>query len=733
MVLPVSLVGNGRYVVLVRPTGTGFSAWDGLALTGFSADRTVDGGGLVVYLRDVAADRLWSIGAAPAGEANDHYAVTAAGGVVTIAREDGDLATTLDTWVAADADVELRRIVIRNRGAAMRVLEVSTYAEIVLHDPASHLGHPAFAKLFVQTEARDGMLLARRRPRSQGDATPCLVHAFLGPGTLEHDTDRARVLGRGHDLRGPCALASSAPLAGTTGSVLDPVLCLRRRIEIPAGGTVRLALVLGAGASLDDVVTLGRRFASVDDVERAAPSTEGATTPLPPPLEAAAAVVHDRASHVAAVACPPRMGERPADGFSADGREYVVHVDPRDPAGPRLPPMPWVNVIANPTVGCIASETGAGCTWSRNSREHRLTPWANDPIADPHGEALWLRDEDTGRVWSAQPGPTPADVAYECRHGLGVSRWSHAVDELGCEVIVFVAADDPVKLASVRLTNRSARIRRVAVVSYAQLVLGVDPGAPLETERLDGNVLLARSPRGGDFAGGVAFAAAIVPDGTDVSATTDRTAFIGRGGTVASPAALASAGGLDGRAGESLDPCFALRATLTITPGDDVVATFLLGEVADAEAARALTARYAPPGVVGHALAYVRERWRAVTSAIEVSTPSVALDRMLNGWLLYQTLACRLWGRSALYQSGGAFGFRDQLQDAMALVYARPELTRAQIVLHAGHQFVEGDVLHWWHPPASRGMRTRFADDLLWLPYVTAFYVADDGRRRGAR
>jgi cyclic beta-1,2-glucan synthetase len=728
-----SLVGNGRYATLVRPTGTGFSAWDGLALTHFSADPTRDAGGLVVYLRDPATGRLWSVGRLPAGRA-DHYTARAENGTITLSREDGELATTLTTWVVADADVELRRVTVENRGGAPRALEIGTYAEIVLHDPAWHLGHPAFSKLFVETEAIDGMLLARRRPRSRTDRTPCLVHALVGPGAVEWDTDRALVLGRGHDLERPRALDRSEPLAGTTGSVLDPVLCLRRRVEVPARGRLTLFVVLGAGASRDEVLALGRRFAEAAACEHARPATHGTTTALPAELRAAVAVLPELRRDDPPVRWPghPRGDHKgPENGygrFVAGGSEYAIRVDPRHPDGPRLPPMPWTNVVANPTLGFLASETGAGYTWSRNSREHRLTPWANDPIADPHGEAIWIRDDDTGEVWSAQPGPTPADAPYEARHGFGYSRWTHDSHELAHEVTAFVAERDPVKLVTVRLANRARTPRRLTVVSYAALVLGVHPGGAIETETAD-HLLLARNRDAGDFADGVAFAAAVAPGGATVSGTTDRAGFIGRGG-LRMPAALQTAGSLDGRVGAGLDPCFALSARFTLRPNGEASCTFLLGETAGTDAARALVKRFREPGAVARELDAVSTAWRELLGAVQIETPSAPLDRALGGWLLYQTLSCRLWGRSALYQSGGAFGFRDQLQDATALVYARPDLLRAQIVLHAGHQFVEGDVLHWWHPPADRGTRTRFADDRLWLPYVTAFYArttGDDG------
>jgi cyclic beta-1,2-glucan synthetase len=723
MPAPASLLGNGRHAVLVRATGTGFSAWDGLALTSWSADPTIDGGGLVVYLRDPLADRLWSVGSAPAGGAADRYACATHAGTTTIAREDDGIASELVTWVAADADVELRRLTLRNVGGVARALEVSTYAEIVLHDPASHAGHPAFSKLFVETEAADGLLLAHRRPRADGDRTPWLAHALVGPGAVEWDTDRARVLARGHDLRRPRALATSARLAGTTGSVLDPVFCLRRRIDLAPGADVALLILLAAGWSRDAVLATAGRVVATGAANAPRPATDADADALPPTLRAAADVSFEpRTTACGAGRAPaPIPTAEPAFEGRFDGDEYVIRVE-----GAHRPPMPWSNVVANPTVGCIASETGAGCTWSRNSREHRLTPWANDPIVDPHGEAVWLRDDETGACWSAAPGPTPAGAPYEARHGFGYSRWLCEHDGLAHELVLFVPSDDPVRVLALRVENRSGRPRRLSLTSYAELVLGTTRVA-LETE-CTGALCLARNAEGGDFADGVAFAAVVAPDGAALSATTDRAAFVGRGRTLDAPAALdGAATSLDGRAGSGLDACFATRAGTTIPPGGTIACAFLLGETTDATAVRRLADAYRVPGAVDAALARVREGWRALVSAVRIETPSPAIDRLANGWLLYQTVACRMWGRSALYQSGGAFGFRDQLQDSAALVHVRPDLTRAQILLHAGHQFVEGDVLHWWHPPHDRGTRTRFADDLLWLPYVTAFYVGATG------
>ena len=412
-------------------------------------------------------------------------------------------------------------------------------------------------------------------------------------------------------------------------------------------------------------------------------------------------------------------------GFSPDGAEYVIHVE----AGTRQPPMPWTNVIANETFGFLVSESGAGYTWSRNSRENRLTPWSNDPICDPHGEALYIRDEDAQVFWSPQPGPVPDGSGYEVRHGFGYTQWRHSSRELEQEVMQFVPRHDPIKITRLRLTNTSARTRQLSLFSYARLVMGVLPGESgrfVVTELdADADALVARNRLNNEFSDALVFAAAVTPDGVaPVCFSGDRGTFIGRNGSAAAPAALCAAAPLDGQTGAGLDPCAALQVTVHVAPGATIECAFLLGECAD----RACVLQ---TDDIVHALRGTRKFSRTFTPSppppYRCATPSPAIDLMVNGWLLYQDLRCRLWGRSAFYQSGGAFGFRDQLQDAAALIYTRPDLTRAQILLHAAHQFVEGDVLHWWHPPPGRGIRTRFSDDLLWLPYVTAFYVASTG------
>ncbi|HSJ99512.1 MAG TPA: glycosyl transferase, partial [Myxococcota bacterium] len=395
------------------------------------------------------------------------------------------------------------------------------------------------------------------------------------------------------------------------------------------------------------------------------------------------------------------------------------------------PPMPWCNVVANDRAGFVTSESGATTTWAENSRENRLTPWSNDPVQDPPGEALWLRDEEAGVFWSPLPAPAPSGAPFTVRHGRGYTVWSHEAAGLAQEVTRFVPLEDPLAVCRVRIENRSGRPRRLALFALQRLVLGGTPEDSGRTVVTDGEpaegALVAENALDPGFGAGVAFATVLAPPGVAPGTTTDRAGFVGRGGSLEAPAAVADDAPLDGALGADVDPCFAWRLALALAPGEAVECSFLLGQERDRDAARALLRRWREPGAVARALAEVRAEWDRLCGALRVRTPVAAFDQLVNGWLLHQTLSCRLRGRSAFYQSGGAFGFRDQLQDAAALVWAAPERTRAQLLLHAAHQFVEGDVLHWWHPPVSKGIRTRFSDDLAWLPYVTAFYVRVTG------
>jgi len=412
-------------------------------------------------------------------------------------------------------------------------------------------------------------------------------------------------------------------------------------------------------------------------------------------------------------------------GFTHDGREYIVVLD-----GERETPLPWSNVLANPTFGTIVSSSGSGFTWAGNSRENRLTPFANDPLTDPTGEAFYLRDDESGAVWGATPGPLPRRPEHGrwvIRHSAGVTRYQHAVADMRQELAIFVAPEDPVKLAVLTLTNASLRTRRISVFGYVEWCLGPPRAGErrfVVTEMDDATgVMLSHNRYNTDFNGCVAFWRATA---TPRSHTGDRSEFVGRTRTLSEPAALFREQ-LAGRTGAGLDPCGALQIAIEIGPGESHSVAFVLGQGRDRSHAIELAARYSSLAQAQATRDAVERMWDDVLGAVQIHTPDDSFDLIVNRWLLYQTLTCRVWARSGPYQPGGAFGFRDQLQDVLALIYARPDLCRAHLLLAASRQFVEGDVQHWWHPPVGRGTRTRCSDDLLWLPYVVGSYVSQSG------
>jgi cyclic beta-1,2-glucan synthetase len=444
-----------------------------------------------------------------------------------------------------------------------------------------------------------------------------------------------------------------------------------------------------------------------------------------PPLPAFTATLD---SAVAPSPTPPLP--RPTDwqfdnglgGFSADGKEYQIYLPPG-----ATTPAPWINVVANETVGFAVSETGGGFTWAVNSGENRLTAWRNDPVSDVPSELLYLRDEETAELWSPTPQPAPDNDPYLVRHGAGYTIFQHHSHGLKQETRLFVAPDDPIKVIQVRLENSSQRPRRLTLTLCAEWALGTnrESSQPYLIPSYDRErfALLARNPYNSEFGERVAFVAASkAPHGF----TADRAEFFGRLGDHRRPAALGRIG-LNNQVKAGLDSCAALQLHLDLPPGGSETVCFFVGQGANQAETESLLPQFQEVGRVTAVWQAVHALWDELLGAVTVETPDPAMNLLLNRWLLYQTVACRLWGRSALYQSSGAYGFRDQLQDVMALLHTRPDLARDHILRAAWHQFEAGDVLHWWHPPSGRGVRTRISDDLLWLPYVTAHYVAVTG------
>jgi cyclic beta-1,2-glucan synthetase len=416
------------------------------------------------------------------------------------------------------------------------------------------------------------------------------------------------------------------------------------------------------------------------------------------------------------------VGWNGTGGFTADGREYVIVT-----SATRRTPAPWVNVLANAYFGTVVSESGGAYTFCENAHSYRLTPWHNDAVSDASGEALYLRDEETGRYWSPTPLPAGGDGPYTTRHGFGYSVFEHREGKLTTELRTFVATDAPLKFLSLKIKNHSARRRRLSLTAYFELVLGEQrsANAPHVVTEVDpgSGALFARNAYSSDFSSRVAFLDCS-EGGRSVSA--DRTEFIGRNGTLAMPASMTRQH-LSGRVGAGLDACLAMMTTVELAGGEEREVVFTFGSGQNLDDARVLVHRFRGTAAARGAIEAVWAYWNRTLGTLHVQTPDRALNFLANGWLLYQVLSARIWGRSGFYQSGGAFGFRDQLQDAMALVQAEPGILRAQILRAASRQFREGDVQHWWHPPSGRGVRTRISDDYLFLPYAVCRYVSAIG------
>jgi cellobiose phosphorylase len=892
------LLSNGRYHVVVSNSGGGYSRWRDLALTRWREDSTRDCWGTFLYLRDAATGEFWSAAPQPVQAPVKRSEAIFAQGRAEFRHTYLGLDLHLEISVSPEDDVELRRVTLVNHSHVRRVIELTGYAEVVLAPSAMEAAHPAFSGLFVQTEflPAQSAVLCTRRPRAEGEQPPWLFSLLPppagDPGAATCETDRARFVGRGQTPAAPLALQRAGPLANTAGSVLDPVVALRRTVTVPANGEVRIEFVFGVAETraaaesliekyqspraadrtfelawthsqvtlrhlnaseaqaqlyarlgsaliyaqparransavlaanrsgqdglwrhgisgdlpivllmisdaskmplvqqlvqahtywrlkgleadlviLDEDDSVYRQPLHEEIVALVAAGTEAHLVDKPGGifvrrldqtsgddrglLQAAARVVLmadagtlaeqlDRpparatqppalrptrgVTREAAPASPPRdlIFPNGLGGFTRDGREYVITLAPN-----QTTPAPWINVLANAGFGTIVSESGSSYSWAENCHEFRLTPWQNDPVVDPPGEAFYLRDEETGQAWSPTPLPARGATPYTIRHGFGYSVFEHVENGLASELWLYVATDAPVKFAVCKVRNLSSRPRRISVTGYWEWVLGdLRPRTLLHVQtELDGpsGALLARNRYQADFAGRIAYV-----DVGEIarSVSGDRLEFIGRNGSLARPAALRRTR-LSGRVGAGLDPAAAVQVPLDLAPGQESEAVFRLGAGGSLGEVQALIQRFRAPGAPRAALERVWEYWSRTLGSVNVETPDPAVNILANGWLLYQTLSCRLWGRTGFYQSGGAFGFRDQLQDVMALVHAEPALTREHLLRAAARQFREGDVQHWWHPPAGRGVRTRCSDDYLWLPYAACRYagcVADTG------
>lgn len=415
---------------------------------------------------------------------------------------------------------------------------------------------------------------------------------------------------------------------------------------------------------------------------------------------------------------PELVFENGYGGFTKDGKEYIIYSEAQ-----KRTPAPWANVIANYRFGTVISESGSAYTWLENAHEFRLTPWHNDPVSDSCGEAFYIRDEEDGKFWSPMPLPATSKEPYITRHGFGYTVFEHIENGIHSETTVFVDIDKPVKFTSIRLKNLSGRERKLSVTGYNEWVLGDLPSKSsmyIITEKdAETNALFSRNRYNSIFYEQVCF---FTINSTKMSFTCDRSEFIGRNGSLQSPAALSRLK-LSGKNGAAMDSCAAIQTPVDLYASEEKETIFRLGAGNNEHEALNILETTKDPQDAQGALKKVHDFWNETLGTVHVNTPDNALNMLANGWLVYQTLACRVWGRSGYYQSGGAFGFRDQLQDVMALLNTKPEVARNQIILSASRQFKEGDVQHWWHPPTGRGVRTNCSDDYLWLPFVTSKYI----------
>jgi cyclic beta-1,2-glucan synthetase len=874
------LLSNGNYSVMLTAAGSGFSRWRDIAVTRWREDITCDPYGSYIFLRDVFNGHVWSAGYQPSGREPENYSVLFSEDRAEFTRSDGPIGTTLEVLVCPEDDVEVRRLTLTNGGRGAREIELTTYCEVVLASAASDSAHPAFSKMFVQTEfaADRAALLATRRQRETGQAPLWLVHFSClegnAVGGLQFETDRARFLGRGNDVRHATSIIEARPLSNTVGTVLDPVMALRRRVRIEPKQTAQISFWTGIASSRAQALALVAKYGDPAAFERTktlawarsqvqaqklgvtagdAPVFQDLAAPLlycdstlrasrdildsnrlgqaalwslglsgdlpillaeidagsdmefARQLQRAHSFLQSKGLNVdlvflnsgsgeasiegdakvlnaASLAAPTlallrtaarvilsagrgplaeqlaKAGEaapvqrqqrentqsKPDDesiapsglaaqtgsleyfnglgGFDSATNEYVILLEEG-----QWTPAPWVNVIANPDFGVLVSAEGCGSSWSLNAQQNQITPWCNDPVSNTPAEIIYLRDEKSGDLWSATPLPIRERSAYVTRHGFGYTRSQHVSHEISLELLQFVPLRDPIKIAQLTLANLSAETRELSVTHYLDWVLGNqnNRAAPFIVTEVDPGTgaLFARNPWGTDFGDRVAF---MDLGGKQHNLCADRTEFIGRHGTLAEPAALLDPQPLSNRVGGGLDPCGALQTRLTLAPGESTEIVLLLGEEGSAEKAAALIQRYRSADLK-QALIDVKDFWQQTLGTVQVLTPDRSVDLLLNGWLLYQTLACRVWGRTAFYQSSGAYGFRDQLQDVMALCVAAPGITREHLIRAAGRQFEEGDVQHWWLPTSGQGVKTKVADDRIWLAYVAAQYLEVTG------
>jgi len=887
----LQLLSNGSYQVMISNSGGGYSRWRNLSLTRWREDITKDNYGSFCYIKEIKTGHIWSNTYQPTLSEPKRYYANFSQGHVSFLREDYGLETKTEIVVSPEDDVEMRRIKISNRSTKTRILDITSYTEIVLASQASDESHPAFSNLFVQTEIvpEQSAIFSTRRSRSEKEKPSFMFHLMNVYGVensgISYETDRMEFIGRDRSLVNPIANEKDT-LSGKDGSVLDPIFSIRYRIMIKPFESATIDLIYGVAQDKEICYNLMHKYQDEHLKNRAFELswthsqvllrqinvTEGdaqsfdmlagsiiyanshmraensliqknlknqsglwshsISGDLPIVLlhvynsdnlqfvnkiirahaywrlkglhvdliilneehgsyrkellesisemiskdadihvgenfgnifiktvdqllqedqllfkTVARVILHDNKGTIEeqlnsiSIEEPfpifkilkPLVIDRPLigldvpvnlqfynglGGFSEDGKEYKI-ITSRE----TTTPSPWVNVIANSDFGTVVSESGSGYTWAINAHEYRITPWSNDPVSDIGGEAFYIRDETSGHFWSPSNFPVRGQNPYITTHGFGYSKWEHNEDNISSEMTISVHKNLPIKFVQIKMKNQTGKEKRLSITGYIELVLGdLKPKTNMhiltEFDPTTSSILF-RNRYNGEFSQRVGFFKII---GKMSSYTCDRNEFIGRNKNLSNPQAL-TLKKLSGKTGAALDSCASLQMKIDLIDGEEKEIVFILGSGENIQSTYSLLDQFITNGDVETAVDEVKKYWLETLSSIQIKTPDSSTNILANGWLGYQTLACRLFARSGFYQSGGAYGFRDQLQDVLAGMYLNSDLARDQILKAASRQFIEGDVQHWWHPPLGRGVRTRCSDDLLWLPYVVNEYI----------
>lgn len=890
------LLSNGRYSLMISNSGSGYSKIGDMLLYRWREDVTLDSSGMFFYVKDVGSHNYWSACYEPCKSQGDDYKVVFSLDKATFARRDGDISTYTEIAISNEDNAEVRRISLTNHGKETKIIEVTSYCEVTLVPLKVDIVHPAFSNLFIRTEFIEELqcVIAERRPRTKEENKEWIMQTLAIEGEVvgnsQVETSRANFIGRGRNLSTPQVMDNEVPLKNTTGTVIDPIISMRKRLRIKPGETCKLAYTTAGCNTREGLLELAKKYLEIYNIKRVfelswtqtqvemkylgikssqanlyqlmaskiiflntgfkdreeyiknikkGQSTfwsYGISGDLPisiliikkdsdldfvrQMLNAheywstkglkvdlvilnnqntsyfqnlqdnirdiiSSSHARDKQNKAGGVfllnsnAMPSEdfelfiaIGRLVIDsekgliitqvknsskiikeeeelitknmkykweaskafeknleffndfgGFDTVNDEYVIRLKDN-----KNTPAPWINVISNGEFGFHVSEGGSTYSWSKNSRENKITPWSNDAVSDTPGEVLYIRDELSGKYWTITSNPIRDDSEYLVQHGFGYSSFSHEANGIFGNLTMFVPKDDSVKIGVLRLKNLCEEDRRLSVTYFAHMVMGVTPQSTAQyiSTYLDNEekYIYARNPFNEHFGTLVTFLKII--GGEEESFTGNRKEFMGRGRGISYPLAMLRKK-LSNSCGAGMDPCLSENVKLDIKSYEEKNIIILFGEIEGLENIGRVINKYQQVESVNEELSKVKDYWRNIIKTIIINTPDKSMDIIMNGWLMYQTIVCRLMARTAFYQSGGAFGFRDQLQDVLSMNYLKPEVVRKQIIYSASRQFIEGDVQHWWHPVVDSGIRTRFSDDLLWLPFVTADYVKKTG------